>query len=48
MDDLELYEENEFETAKDAGKTMKRFIGSLGKQRLRCGLQRTEYSCTAV
>ena len=35
MDDLELYEENEFETAKDAGKTMKRFIGSLGKQRLR-------------
>ena len=29
MDDLELYEENEFETAKDAGKTMKRFIGSL-------------------
>lgn len=56
MDDLELYEENEFETAKDAGKTMKRFIGSLGKtaasficcSALRCGLQRTEYSGTAV
>lgn len=35
MDELELYDEGEFETAKDAKKTMKRFIGSLGKQRLR-------------
>lgn len=35
MDELDLYEDDEFETAKDAKKTLKRFIGSLGKQRFR-------------
>lgn len=35
MDELELYGEDEFETAKDAKKTMKRFLGSLGRQRVR-------------
>lgn len=35
MEELEFYEDDEFESAKDVKKTMKRFIGSLGKQRLR-------------
>ncbi len=35
MDELELYGEDEFETAKDAKKTLKRFLGSLGRQRVR-------------
>lgn len=35
MDELELYENNGFETAQHAGKTIRRFIRSLGKQRPR-------------
>lgn len=35
MDENELYKDDEFETAKDAKKTLMRFIGSLGKQRVR-------------
>ncbi len=35
MDELELYEGDEFESAKDVKKTVKRFIGSLGKQKVR-------------
>ena len=35
MDELELYENNGFETAQHAGKTIRRFIRSLGKQRTR-------------
>lgn len=35
MDELEIYEEDDFETAKDAKKTLRRFIGSLGRQRIR-------------
>lgn len=35
MDEQNNYEENEFETAKDALKTTKRFLRSLGKQRIR-------------
>lgn len=35
MNENELYEGDELEKAADAGKTLKRFIASLGKQRLR-------------
>lgn len=35
FNDLDIFDENDFETAKDAKKTMKRFIGSLGRQRIR-------------
>ncbi len=35
MDELELYDENEFETPQNAKGTTRRFIGSLGRQRVR-------------
>lgn len=35
MDEQQVYEENEFESAKNAGKTARRFLGSLGRQRFR-------------
>ena len=35
MDEIEVCADNEFETARDAGKTAKRFMRSLGKQRIR-------------
>lgn len=38
MDEQNVYAENEFETAKNAGKTTKRFIRSLGKQKLRLSI----------
>lgn len=35
MEEQNIYEENEFETVKNAGKTTKRFLRSLGKQKIR-------------
>lgn len=35
MDELEIYKDEELDTAKDAGKTAKRFLKSVGKQKIR-------------